>query len=259
MTGHGHDPAGGLVLLVVVAAALAYEAAATRAGREWPRWRAVLFLLGCGLLIVAWAPGTMPWPGGDFRAHMLQHLLIGMLAPLALVLGAPVTLILRIVPRAAGRGIGRLLRSRPVHVLAHPVVATVLNLGGPALLYLTPLYGVTVREPAVHLLVQIHFLLAGYLFAWVVAGPDPAPRRPSVTARLVVLGVAIVFHSTVSQLIYAGALIDLPIPAAQRQTGAELMYYGGDIAELLLAVALVTRRRARRRRPATTRVTWQTA
>lgn len=91
-----------------------------------------------------------------------------------------------------------------------------------------------------------HFLAAGHLFAWVVAGPDPAPRRPSVPARLVVLGVAIVGHAALSQLLYAGALVQVSAPADDRRTGAELMYYGGDVAELALAVALVTTWRPRR-------------
>jgi putative membrane protein len=241
---HPHGLDAGLLLLALAAG---YEVLATIA-RPWPWWRTALFLTGCALLAAGFTPGVLPWPADDFRTHMAQHLLIGMLGPLALVLGAPVTLLLRTLPRPAGRLVGRLLRTRIVHAVAHPVVALTLNLGGLVLLYSTPLYAATTRDPALHLLVHVHFLLAGYLFAWVVAGPDPAPRRPSVPARLVVLGVAIAFHSIFSQLMYAGAYLDLPVPAAERQGGAELMYYGGDIAELLLAAALVAGWRPARRR-----------
>jgi putative membrane protein len=97
-----------------------------------------------------------------------------------------------------------------------------------------------------------HFVLSGFLFAWVIAGPDPAPARPSVKARLVVLGAAIALHAVIAQLMYGGFLIDVHAPAAQVRGGAEIMYYGGDVAELLLAAALVaTWRPARRpaRRP----------
>jgi putative membrane protein len=130
-------------------------------------------------------------------------------------------------------------------VLAHPVTALTLYVGGLLLLYLTPLYAWTVTDPDLHRVVQVHFLAAGYLFAWVIAGPDPAPRRPSVPARLVVLGVAIAAHAVLAQLLYAGA-VSLPATTAQRQAGATLMYYGGDIAELLLAFALVSSWRPRR-------------
>jgi putative membrane protein len=236
---------GGSLLVAAVAAALLYEALATLDRRGWPWWRTILFLAGCGLLVYALTPGALPWPAADFRAHMLQHLIIGMVAPLGLVLGAPVTLLLGALPRPAGRAVGRVLRSRAVHVLANPVVALTLNLGGLAALYLTPLYAATLHHGAVHGLVHMHFLLAGCLFAWVIAGPDPAPVRPAVPVRLVLLGVAIAVHAVVSQLMYAGIYVDLPVPAGQRQGGATLMYYGGDIAELLLAAALVSTWRPR--------------
>ena len=126
-----------------------------------------------------------------------------------------------------------------MRVVAHPVTALLLSVGGFAALYLTPLYAGSARQPALHQLVHLHFLLAGYLFVWVVAGPDPAPRRPSVPARLVVLGVAVAGHAVLSQLLYAGAYVRVDVPLEQRLGGATLMYYGGDIAELLVAVALV--------------------
>ncbi|MDI6100235.1 cytochrome c oxidase assembly protein [Actinoplanes sp. NEAU-A12] len=236
---HAHHSDGGLLLFAVVTVMVAYELLAI-AERDWPRSRTLFFLTGGLLLVIGLTPEALPWPGGDFRTHMSQHLLIGMFAPLCLVLGAPVTLLLRRLPRPAGRALGRLLHTRLVRVVAHPFPALTLNLGGLALLYLTPLYAV-----APHPLVHLHFLLAGYLFAWVVAGPDPAPRRPSVPARLVVLGVAIAFHAVLSQLMYAG-VVGPPVAVAQRQGAAEIMYYGGDIAELLLAFALVAGWRPRR-------------
>ena len=136
-------------------------------------------------------------------------------------------------------------RSPAVHLVANAVSASALNLGGLAVLYLTPLYAATTRSPVLQHLVHMHFLAAGYLFAWVIAGPDPAPRRPSVPARLVVLGVAIAAHATLSQLMYAGALVDIPVPPDERRGGAALMYYGGDIAELMLAFALIATWRGR--------------
>lgn len=107
------------------------------------------------------------------------------------------------------------------------------------------------RSPAAHWLLHAHFLLSGCLFAYVIAGPDPAPSRPTVRARLVYLGVAIATHAVISQLMYGGFWVDIHASIPQVQEGAEIMYYGGDIAELLLAVALVATWRPEPRRTGT--------
>lgn len=212
-----------------------------RAGRTpWSGWRIVSFEAGTLLLIWVMVPRLLPFGEGDFRRHMLEHLLLGMLAPIGLVMGAPMTLVLRSVPARWGRAISHLLQLRALQVIANPVTALVLNLGGMAALYFTPLYRAMMADPALHYAVHLHFVAAGCLYAWVVAGPDPAPHRPSVPARLVVLGVAVVVHSVLAQMLYAGLFVKVGAPIWQLQRGAELMYYGGDIAEMLLAVALVT-------------------
>ncbi|MEV0159929.1 cytochrome c oxidase assembly protein [Nonomuraea fuscirosea] len=237
-----HDGHGGMtpvvlvLVLVLVLAGAAYLVLAWRHGIG--RWRATSFLVGLALLAAA-VTGPLAAAAADFRGHMLQHLLIGMLAPLFLVLGAPMTLLLRALPAARARRLGALLRHRAAHAVAHPVTALVLSAGGLVVLYCTPLYRHTLADGRLHAAVHLHFLLSGYLFAWVIAGPDPAPRRPSVPARLVVLGVAVAVHAGLSQLMYAGIGVDLPVPVEQRRGAAEIMYYGGDLAELVLAVALV--------------------
>ncbi|SEG78344.1 putative membrane protein [Thermomonospora echinospora] len=249
--GHGHGSPLLAVLLPLVAVAVAaagYVLLAVR-DRDWSGRRTVSFLAGCAVLAVGLTPGLSPWAEGDFRGHMLQHLLIGMVAPLGLVLAAPITLVLRSVPPRTGRLIGRALRSRPARVITHPVTALTLNVGSLGVLYFTPLYGVLGTHPLLHL----HFLAAGYLFAWVITGPDPAPHRPSVPVRLVVLGVAVTVHAVLSQLMYAGLFVQVPAPADQLRGAGELMYYGGDIAEMLLALSLLAtwRPRPARARPAT--------
>lgn len=129
---------------------------------------------------------------------MYQHLLIGMYAPIGLALGAPVTLLLRSVPHRHGKLIGRVLASGTMRIVVRPAAALSLNLGGLVTLYFTPLYSLAAHTPALHHLIHLHFLAAGYLFAWTVAGPDPAPHRPGVPTRLMLLGVGIVGHAVVS-------------------------------------------------------------
>ncbi|MET8437005.1 cytochrome c oxidase assembly protein [Streptomyces sp900116325] len=79
----------------------------------WRRWRTVSFLTGCALLGAALLPPMSSFAHGNSRAHMAQHLLIGMYAPLCLVLGMPATLLLRILPATQAPHLTGLLRSRP--------------------------------------------------------------------------------------------------------------------------------------------------
>lgn len=241
---------GVLPLLVVAAVATTYVALAVRerGGRGWNAARTASFLTGCLLLATAFSPRFDSWADADFGGHMAQHLLVGMVGPLALVLGAPVTLLLRTLPHLQARRLGRLLHTLPVRWLTNPVTALVLSGGGLLVLYFTPLYELSTRNTTVHLLVYLHLVLAGALFAWAIAGPDPAPFRASVRTRLIVLGVSIALHASVSQLLYAGILVRVEEPVAEMRAAGSLMYFGGDVAELLLALALLTTWR----RPATT-------
>ncbi|MEV7062906.1 cytochrome c oxidase assembly protein [Streptomyces collinus] len=268
LPGHGQDAAGGALdwlppALVLLAAVGAYLLLVRRArhrnpARGWSRWRTGFFLGGIALLGVALLPPVAPFAHEDFRGHMAQHLLIGMYAPLALVLAAPVTLLLRTLPAPSGRRLTAVLHSLPARVIAHPAVALVLSTGSLVVLYFTPLYNATATSPAAHWLLHAHFLLSGCLFAHAVAGPDPAPARPGVRARLVCLGVAVAAHAVISQLMYAGFRVYIHAPVDQVQGGAEIMYYGGDLAELLLAAALVATWRPEPRH-ATGRGAWRGA
>jgi putative membrane protein len=247
---HGDDAAaelsaGTMVGLAVLAGVvMAYLVMAARRRRDpsgWRMWRIASFVGGVIALSVA---AFVPWfdSSGGFPAHVMQHVLIGMYAPLGIVLGAPITLLLRSLPRSGGRRLVRVLRSPVAALLGHPAAIMAMSLGGLVALYCTPVYEATLASPFLHAAIHLHFLLSGLLFAWVIAGPDPGPHRPSIPVRLVWVGVAIASHATIAQLMYAGVLTGLPEPLTDIRTGAELMYYTGDIAHLLLALSLLTTR-----------------
>ncbi|WP_189115798.1 cytochrome c oxidase assembly protein [Pilimelia terevasa] len=225
-----------------------YLVAAAGDRQGWSRWRTAAWLTGCAVLAVAVSP--LRDSAGDPRVHMAQHLLLGMLAPVALVLGAPVTLLLRVAPPVR-RPLARLLHSAPVRLVSHPVTAAALSTGGLALVMLTPVYAAAGRHPLLHDGLHLHYLAAGYLFAWAVAGPDPAPRRPGPALRTAVLVAAAAGHAVLAKYLYAHAG-HLPPGAGYDadavRAAARLMYYGGDVAELLLAAALCADRYRRRGR-----------
>jgi putative membrane protein len=218
---------------------------------HWPRSRTAAWLCGVALLAAALSPPALAATYHDHTAHMLAHLTLGMYAPLALVLGAPLGLLLGDLPRHRALALTTGLRARPVQALAHPATAAVLHIGGLAALYLTPLYGLTLRSPVAQCLVLTHFVLAGTLFTWSIAAIGPGLHR-SLRVRLIVLVAAAGVHAFLAKLLYAratepalhhgGMAPNAATHAAavsELEGAAQLMYYGGDGAEVLLAVVVL--------------------
>ena len=145
-----------------------------------------------------------------------------------------------------------------LHVVGHPVIAATLSVGGLSVVMLTSLYDALERYPLLHQAVHLHYLVAGYLFAWSIAGPDPAPKRPGLRVRVTVLIVAAAAHSILAKVLYAQAsrlpMSDDHSTGAIQQT-SQLMYYAGDLAEILLATALLSTWFATHRATATSSVT----
>ena len=223
---------------VGVAGAVAYVSAARRVP-GWAPGRTTSWLVGTAALLLAVAGPPALGVEHDFFAHMASHLLLGMVAPLLLVLGAPVTLALRVLPVARARRLTRLLRRWPVRLLTEPAVAGVLDLGGLWLLYRTDLWQRAAHEPLLHVLVHVHVLLAGYLFTLSLVGPDPLPHRRSYVHRAAVLVLAGAAHAILAKTLYVVPPAGVPVDRAE--LGAILMYYGGDGVELVLAALLCAR------------------
>ena len=198
-----HDPAAlveaELQATVLAAVAVVYLAATRRLCRRsttWPRWRTARWLVGVATAIAGAV--ALSLGGHDLPLHVAGHLLLGMLAPVLLVTAAPVTLALRALSRERARVLGRLLRSRPLAVLTHPAAAALLDVGGLWLLYRTD-----VPATVPPLVVHVHMLLAGYLFAFALIGPDPAPHRPGFAVRTGAPVVAVAAHDVLAKLLYA--------------------------------------------------------
>lgn len=207
--------------------------AARRRGR-WPVHRTVLWGLGLAAAGAAVVGPLADAAHGSFPAHMLGHLLLGMVAPLCLVLAAPVTLALRALPVARARVLSRVLRSGPVRVLTHPVVAAGLSAGGLWVLYGTQLYALTHTSVVVHLLVHAHVLMSGCLFTASVAGVDPDPHRAPFAVRGAVLVGYLAAHSVLAKWLHGHP--PPGVDAGEARAGALLMYYGGDAVHVALLV-----------------------
>lgn len=208
---------------------------------KWHWWSVVSFVTGCILAGICFSSPFVDYAHHSFKGHMIQHLLLGMLAPIGLVIGAPVLLALQTLPKNTSKKLSTILNSRLFHLIGNPITALVLNMGTMYVLYLTPLYNNMHESTVLHLVVHFHFLAAGYLFTWTMIGPDPAPRRPKLFTRVLVLFVSIAAHAYLSKFMFAYNYPRNSIHSeAEIQAAAKIMYYGGDIIELLLVIALFT-------------------
>ena len=173
-----------------------------RRGDAWPAGRTLAWLCGCAALLFATSSGLGRYMPAMFSMHMVAHMLLSMLVPVLLVLGAPVTLALRGLP-TAGRGeppgprewLLAALHSRVSRFLTHPVVATVLFIAGFYGLYFGGIFDAAVSNHAAHVLMNVHFLLSGYLFYWVVIGVDPTPRQIPQLGKVAMVFASLPLHA----------------------------------------------------------------
>ncbi|MBB2991753.1 putative copper resistance protein D [Mycolicibacterium iranicum] len=173
-----------------------------RRGDAWPAGRVAAWLLGCVVLLLATSSGIGRYMPAMFSLHMIAHMLLSMLAPILLVLGAPVTLVLRALPTAGRNGapgprewLLAALHSRVSQVLTNPFVATALFIVGFYGLYFGGIFDAAAGSHAAHLAMNLHFLLSGYLFYWVVIGVDPTPRPIPHLAKLGMVFASLPLHA----------------------------------------------------------------
>jgi putative copper resistance protein D len=185
-------------------------------GDKWPIGRTISFVIG--ILIVNYAVNGAigVYSHFGFSYHMIEHMILGMIAPIALVLGAPITLALRTLP--TGRDseeegprniLIHFLHSRYAKFMTNPVVALFIFDGSLFALYFTGLFGTLMGSHLGHLFMNLHFLLAGALFFHVIVGVDPNPNRPPNVVRMVILFAAMSIHAFFSiALMSATTLMD---------------------------------------------------
>jgi len=222
-----------------------------RRGDAWSAGRTLAFVGGgLGMIVIATMSALGTYDDTLFSVHMVQHMLLTMVAPVFLALGAPITLALRTAPAGPRRVLLGVLHSRAAAVLAHPVVGWGLFVGTPFGLYFSGLYEATLRHSFLHLLLHVHLVLVGCLFLWPMLGLDPIPGRVSYGLRLVLvfamlpahafLGIAIMSGSSVIAGSYYDAL-GRPwgaSPLADQHTGGGILWAAGDLVGLLLLGSL---------------------
>lgn len=241
---HGGQLTGGSLLfaflfLVLLGGYVVAVAAGSAKGRGWPRRRTLAWCAGLG---AAASVVLGPFAGvarHDFTVHVGGHLVWAMAAPVLLALAAPVTVVLRALPAGDARRLSRLLHSPPARLLSHPLPVAALNVGGMWVLYTTDLYPAMHSHEPVQVVVHLHMLIIGYLFAAALIGVDPSPHRPGFGIRATALVAVAAAHGVLAKYLYAHP--PSGVPTAQAESGALLLYYGGDVLGLPLLILVCLR------------------
>lgn len=223
--------------------------AAAHPATPHPRWRELAFLAGLATIAIALTSPIEAYEGELFSVHMLQHMLLELVAAPLLLLGAPATLALRAAAPSVRRLLLAVLHSRAVSVLSFPllgwVVFAAVNWGW----HFSTLYDQALETPWLHDIQHLTFIGAALLFWWPVIGADPARWRLPHPARLFYLFLAMPQNSflgialmSAPAALYPHYLTNGrdwgPTPAVDQSIGGMLMWVGGDVV-FLLAMGLV--------------------
>ncbi|WAP54366.1 cytochrome c oxidase assembly protein [Streptomyces sp. S465] len=227
-----------------------------RRGDAWPVGRLVSFAIGVVTIAIAMCTKLNDYGMVMFSVHMVQHMIISMVSPILLLLGAPVTLTLRALP-AAGRGrkgprelLVALLHSRYVRIISHPAFTIPLFIASLYALYFTPLFDFLMESKAGHIAMMVHFLAVGLVFFWPIMGVDPGPHRPGYVMRMLELfagmpfhaffGIALMMASEPMVGVYEHPPASLGIDALSDQTWAGgIAWAFSEIPSVIVLVALV--------------------
>ncbi|MDV8148635.1 cytochrome c oxidase assembly protein [Arthrobacter sp. B10-11] len=227
-----------------------------RRGDKWSWFRSVNWVIG--LVVLTYITSGPPAVYGRvlFSAHMVDHMALTMVAPIFLVLGAPVTLALRALPaRGDGsRGLREWLllfvHSKFSQLVTHPLFAAANFAGSIVLFYYSDAFGYAMRDHVGHELMNLHFALTGYIFVLTMIGTDPLPRRAPYPMRLLLLlatmgfhaffGVAIMGGTNLLAADYFGNLGRTWGPSAllDQQMGGAVAWGIGEVPTLLVAIGV---------------------
>lgn len=242
------------VLVPFAVAGVAYLAGVrTLRGRgdPWPTRRIVAWFVGLAIAVLGVSSSLGVYDRVLFQVPAIQHMVLQMIAPVGLVMGAPTSLALRTLPRTWRRRLLAVLHSRWVRLVSHPAMAFALFAVTQFVYYYTPVYELSLTNAAVHDLLHLHFVAIGFLFYWALLGLDPTPHRVRFSFRLllvlgmgpvhILLGVPIMLAR---QLIAADYYTALgrdwgPTLLDDQHVGGAILWAFGDISAAALVIAFV--------------------
>jgi len=224
-----------------------------RRGDSWPLPRTLSFVLpGMGGLFFATSSGLGTYDTSLLSVHMVQHMILSMVVPVFLALGAPVTLMLRTLPARPRRWLLALLHSRLAAVLTFAPLTFLLFVISPWALYFTGWYDASLHSTFVHEMMHLHLVLVGSLFFWPLLGIDPVPGRMQYPLRLLLVVLTLPFHAFLGVTIMGQKnliggswypslpMAWLPDPAADQHVAGGILWASGDVVGLVFLAVLFT-------------------
>ncbi|MER7277464.1 cytochrome c oxidase assembly protein [Dactylosporangium sp. NPDC000244] len=240
-----------LALLAAAGLYLAGVVKLRRRGDRWPLARTLLFLFpGLGAIASVTMSGVEEYDTTLLSVHMVQHMVLSMIAPIFLALGAPVTLALRTLPGGGRRTLLAVVHSRAARILAFPLVAFGFFVVTPFVLYFTNLYELTMRHEWFHELTHAHFIAVGCLFFWPLIGLDPLPGRWPYPARALLMFLSTPFHTVLGLTImqsktllggdwYPSLHLSWADPVADQVLAGGILWAGGEFVSVTMLAVLV--------------------
>ncbi|BCJ51160.1 hypothetical protein Asp14428_26350 [Actinoplanes sp. NBRC 14428] len=243
-----------LIALFLLLAAAAYLYGVHRLrqrGDHWSGGRTAAFLAGgLGSLAAVTVTGIEAYDTTLISVHMVQHMVLSMVGPIFLALGAPVTLALRTMPVRGRKRLLAVLHSRPIGVLTFPLVAFGLFIANPFVLYFTGLYRATLEHAWLHEFIHVHFIVTGCLFFWPLLGLDPLPNRWPYPARALLMVLSVPFHTVLGLTImqsktllggdwYPNLRLSWMDPFDDQVTAGGILWAGGEIVSVTMLGILV--------------------
>jgi cytochrome c oxidase assembly factor CtaG len=222
-------------------------------GDSWPIGRTLSFVgAGMGSFVFATSSGLGTYDTALLSVHMVQHMVLSMMVPLFLALGAPVTLMLRTLPARPRRWLLSVLHSRVAAVLSFAPLTFLLFVISPWALYFTSWYDASLHSLFVHEMMHVHLVVVGSLFFWPLLGVDPVPGRVAFPLRLLLIVLTLPFHAFLGVTImgqedliggswYPSLPMDwLPDPVADQQVAGGILWASGDLVGLVFLAVLFT-------------------
>jgi putative membrane protein len=213
--------------------------------RAYCGWRIAAFVCGVALMCAMLVPPIDALADRFFAWHMTQHVVLMLIGPPLVLLGAPLLLTVAVPPRHIALRITGFSQTPFAHALFAPLTGWVLFVAVLWMSHFSPLYESALEHPFVHVAEHALYVIAAFLFWLSVVQVGYTPRPLPYPARMLYLFLAIPQGAFLGFAIYGARGVLYPhyahaqtaaLALADQQNGGAVMWIAGG---LLLFIAFM--------------------